>query len=402
MKNKKQKQNKNKIKENLKQNLKQNNVHKYITYFVLTVLILGIVLVVNNISSETFTDKEGFNTVKAEVVDMLFDNSDEKAEVEGANYYRYQEFRIKIKGGSHKGEKYVMRNTIETIDVYNIIVSKGDTIFVSTSEDDNGKIINLHIYDIAREKYIYIFVILFLILLLIIGGHKGAKSIITLLFTGFMIIKVLLPLILSGYSPILVTVFVCAIIVTVTLLIISGLNKKTLTSILGTIGGVLAAGVLALWIGNAARITGLANENAQMLAYLPKGMNMDFKGILFAGIIIGALGAVMDVSISIASAMYEIEEVKPDISKKDLLKSGMNIGRDIMGSMSNTLILAYTGGALELMLLFMAAGTKFREIINLDMVAAEIIRAIAGSIGLACTIPLTAIIAVSLRAKSKN
>jgi uncharacterized membrane protein len=377
----------------------KRNFEKYIIYAVLSVMLIGIAFSVNKSTNKNFSDEEGFNTVKAQVIEMLFDNTDEKPEVEGANFCRYQEFRIKIKEGLHKEEIYTMRNTVETMEVYNIIVSKGDEIFVSISEEENGKITNLHIYDIARENYLYIFIGLFLILLLLIGGYKGAKSIITLLFTGFMVIKVLLPLILRGYNPILVSVFVCAVIIAVTIVIISGLNKKTVTAILGTLGGVVAAGVLALIIGNAASISGLANENSQSLAYYLKIPDFDFRGILFAGIIIGALGAVMDVSMSIASAMYEIEEVKPDISKRELLKSGMNIGRDIMGSMSNTLILAYTGGAIELMLLFMATGTKFREIINLDMVAAEVIRAVAGSIGLACTIPLTAIIAVSFKRK---
>lgn len=368
-----------------------------LVYSILAIMLISIFISINKGIKNGFTDKEGFNTVKAKIIEMLYDNTNKKPERKDANYCRYQEFKIRIEDGKHKNEVYTMRNTVETMDVYNIIVSKGDEIFVCVSENNDGKIVNLHIFDISREKYIYIFIGLFFILLLVIGGYKGAKSIITLILTAFMVVKVLLPLILKGYNPITVTIFVCIIIVSSTLLIISGINRKTLTAILGTLGGVFTAGVMSLIVGYAAKISGLANEDVQMLAYLPNRMNMDFKGILFAGIIIGALGAVMDVSMSIASAMHEIEEVKPDISNKALIKSGMNIGKDIMGSMSNTLILAYTGSALELMLLFMASSTTFREIINLDMVSAEIIRAIAGSIGLALTIPLTVIIAANIR-----
>jgi uncharacterized membrane protein len=248
-----------------------------------------------------------------------------------------------------------------------------------------------------RENHLYLIIGIFFAIILIIGGYQGAKSIVTLVFTGIMIVGVLLPLILKGYNPVLVAVFVSTVVVCVTLIIIGGFSKKTVAAILGTLGGVLIAGIIALAIGYSSQITGLANENTQSLVYLLKYPDMDFRGILFAGIIIGALGAVMDVSMSISSAMHEMMDIKPDITRKQLTKSGMNVGKDIMGSMSNTLILAYTGGAIELMLLFMASKMTWREIINLDMVAAEIIRAVSGSIGLACTIPLTALICAAMK-----
>jgi len=156
---------------------------------------------------------------------------------------------------------------------------------------------------------------------------------------------------------------------------------------------VLVAGGIAFFVGSLASLTGLGDEEAQMLMYIPQQVNFDFKGILFAGIIIGALGAVMDVGMSIASSMREVEAAKPEITTKDLIRSGMNVGRDIMGTMSNTLILAYTGGSLQLMLLFMAHDFSLTEVINWDMIASEVVRALAGSIGLIFTIPLTAMVA---------
>ncbi|MCT4507704.1 MAG: YibE/F family protein [Tepidibacter sp.] len=374
----------------------KKNIYKYLIY---TILIVFLVMMARGILQEqdTSSSDEGMNAVRAQVLEITFDNTDKKPDKEGVNEYRYQEFRVRIKEGKHKGEIYWMRNTIETADVYNIHLDEGERILVSVSEDESGKISNLHIYDKQRENHLYLIIGIFFAIILIIGGYQGAKSIVTLVFTGIMIVGVLLPLILKGYNPVLVAVFVSTVVVCVTLIIIGGFSKKTVAAILGTLGGVLIAGIIALAIGYSSQITGLANENTQSLVYLLKYPDMDFRGILFAGIIIGALGAVMDVSMSISSAMHEMMDIKPDITRKQLTKSGMNVGKDIMGSMSNTLILAYTGGAIELMLLFMASKMTWREIINLDMVAAEIIRAVSGSIGLACTIPLTALICAAMK-----
>ncbi len=345
-------------------------------------------------------ERPDYTTVKAKVIEIPYDDTDvDKPDVEPLLDVRYQHLEIKIITGPHKGEVYVIRNTIEMITPYKLIVKKGDTVLLNLTEDEEGKVVNLRLYEISRENTLLVIIFLFILLIIIIGGVKGVKSVITLGFTAIMIIFVFLPLVLKGWNPIVLSIFICGIIVTVTLLMISGRNKKTLTAILGTIGGVTIAGIVALIAGQTSRLTGLGNEEAQMLAYIPQHMQLNFKGLLFAGIIIGALGAVMDVTMSVASAMGEIEEVQPKISTKELIRSGMNIGKDIMGSMSNTLILAYAGGAIHLMLLFLAFKMTPREIVNLDLMASEIIRAMAGSIGLVCAIPLTAFIGGTLRKK---
>lgn len=329
--------------------------------------------------------------IYAVVKEISFDNT--KGDFDrNKNEYKYQEFKILIKEGKYKGKSYWMRNTIETADVYNIILKENDKILVTITEDKNNNINNIHIYDRKRDYNIYLMLALFVFIIILIGKLQGFKSILSLVITGSLIIKVLLPMILSGYSPILITILLSIFIVSFTLILISGLNKKSIASILGTLSGVFISGIISLIVGYSSKITGLANEDTQQLVYLLNYPDINFKGILFAGIIIGSLGAVMDVSISISSSLYELKRIKPKIKRTELIKSGINIGKDIMGSMSNTLILAYTGGALELMLLFMASNMTFKEIINLDVVCVEIIRGLAGSIGLATTIPLTTII----------
>lgn len=224
--------------------------------------------------------------------------------------------------------------------------------------------------------------------LIIIGGYQGLKTIFTLVLTILGVVKFLLPMILKGYDPILISIFTCAVVIVITLLIISGINKKTLAAIIGTSGGVIIAGFSALFVGSMANLTGLGNEESIHLILYSR--NIDFQGLLFAGIIIGALGAVMDVGMSISSAMHEIELANPEITIGDLISAGMNVGRDIMGTMSNTLILAYVGSSLNLMLLLSTYDIPLGQIIAKESIASEIVRSLAGSIGLIFTIPLTA------------
>jgi uncharacterized membrane protein len=310
---------------------------------------------------------------------------------------KYQNINVKILTGEHKGEILSAQNSIDESMAYNIYVDEGDTIFLFLEKDEMDEITNAYVSGIVREKYLLWLLIAFCLSLLIVGGLRGIKAIITLTITALAVVKILLPLLLEGYDPILVSVLTCAAVIIITLLILCGFKRKTYSAIIGTLGGVVIAGIIALIIGYLAKLTGLGNEEARMLMFIPQEIPFNFKGLLFAGIIIGSLGAVMDVSMSIASAMHEIEVNNPQIETKNLIKSGINVGRDIMGTMSNTLILAYAGGSLHLMLLFIAYNYTFTEIINLDMIATEIIRALAGSIGLILTIPLTALVSGTFR-----
>lgn len=344
-------------------------------------------------ASEYYDDEinnRDYTVVKAKVVSISKDDTGEvRPDVPIQADRRYQHLYLELLTGKHKGEAYTVRNTVEMVNPYRLIFKPGEKLYVYVFENDDGKVGNIHIYERVKDTALIWLVIAFLGLLVLIGRMKGFKAMITLCVTVALIGFVMLPLILQGFNPVLVAVVIVALTTTFSLVVISGWNKKTRTAILGTVGGVLVAALIAAIVGKIAVLTGLGDEQATMLAYIPKNRHLDFKGILLAGIIIGALGAVMDVALSIASAMWEIEENSPKITTKQLIASGMNIGKDIMGSMSNTLILAYVGGSLHLLLLFTAYNITFIEIFNMDMIASEIVRAVAGSIGLIATIPLT-------------
>ena len=186
----------------------------------------------------------------------------------------------------------------------------------------------------------------------------------------------------------------CAFITLSTIILVYGCSKKTIATSFGCIGGVLVAGILTLIMNSVLNLTGFVDENAIYLEQLNSAI--DLKAIIFAGILIGALGAIMDVSIDIASSLNEVSSNAEKLEFKDIMKSGLNIGKDIMGTMTNTLILAYIGSSLSTVLLLTASSHSISYLFNLEMIAVEILQAIVGSIGILTTIPLTSLIAASL------
>ena len=307
-----------------------------------------------------------------------------------------QEAEVLLTSGPYSGETVNIQSTYIEDDIYlNIYLEEGmDIILVTEESDDLGEV---YLHDIARERGLYYLLAIFVFLLLIIGKMQGVKTLLTLIFTGLVIVRVILPLLLQGYEPIALATISASGIIVFTLLVIGGINAKSLSAIIGTVSGVLVAGTLALWVGEISYLTGFSTQEAQMLFFMEQPI--DIRGLLFAGIIIGSLGAVTDVGMSVASAAAEIKEAHRKISRFELTKGALNVGRDIMGTMSNTLLLAYAGGATPLLLLMMGYEMEWVEIINMDLIATEFVRGMAGSIGLVTSIPITAAVAGILMGK---
>jgi len=311
-----------------------------------------------------------------------------------------QQAEVEITSGPYSGERVSIDSTYIEDDFYlNIYLEEGMRIILAVNEAE-GAIQEAYLHDVARERGLYFLLVVFLLLLLLVGRLQGVKTIITLGFTGLVIIKVILPLLLRGYEPIpLVTLSAIGIII-FTLVVIGGVNAKSFAAIVGTVCGVTLAGILALWVGEISHLTGFSTEEAQMIYFMEQEINI--RGLLFAGIIVGSLGAVTDVGMSVASAAAEVREANPRISTMELTRSALNVGRDIMGTMSNTLVLAYVGGAIPLLLLLTGYEMDWLEIINMDLIATEFVRGIAGSIGLIVSIPVTAIVAGLLMGKGAD
>lgn len=302
-----------------------------------------------------------------------------------------QQVVVRLTSGPFSGKEIVIYNTYFAGDpVYDFMLEAGQEVIVVTLGVE-GSFEQAYVQDLARDRGVYYLVTVFILALLVVGRMKGLKTIITLVVTIALIFGVLLPLLLAGYSPIWLAIGVASIAITFTLLVIGGLNKKSLVAILGTVFGVVVAGLMAFWAGSLAKLTGFGSHEAQMLYFMDH--TIDFRGLLFAGIIIGSLGAITDIGMSVASAASEIKQACPDINFKELTSGAFNVGRDVMGTMANTLILAYVGAAIPMLLLVMGYDIDWLKVINMDIIATEFVRGIAGSIGLIAAVPVTAILA---------
>jgi len=303
--------------------------------------------------------------------------------------------KVRITKGIYKGREIDTVHYEEDNPAYSFMVYPGNEVVLSLDVEDYV-LKNAYISGLARDRYLFYLFAVFVVSILLIGARQGVKTVLSLFLTGWAVIKILLPAILTGKNPISVTIIVSAGITVVTLMLVSGFTRKSLSAISGTIIGISLAGIIANYFIEITKISGLASEESRLFFFSYAEGRIDITGLLFAGIVIGALGAVMDVAMSIASSVCEIHGTNPDLSLSRLVKSGLNIGRDIIGTMANTLILAYTGGALPLMLLIMANDIPYVKYINLDMIASEIVRALAGSIGLFLAVPFTAFISAVL------
>jgi len=332
---------------------------------------------------------------KGRVVEIVSDK-EASTEISGAVYgERIQVAKVELLNKGRKGEIIEITSFIDEIMAYSIEINVGDNVYIFFEKDDEGNEIAGHIYGFRRDKDILYLIVLFTVLMVILGGFQGIKSLVTLGLTILGVYCMLIGIV-AGYNPIFLSIGIAFIITIMTMFIVAGFNLKAISAIAGTFGGVIIAGVLALIVSKSSNLTGLGDVEAQMLLYSGYSSAFNIYSILFASILLGTLGAVMDVCMSIASAIKEVIVANPILSKMALFKSGMNIGRDIMGTMVNTLILAYVGTSVFLVLIFMVNDVSITSIINMDLVATEIVRALTGTIGLICAIPITAIVSAIL------
>lgn len=311
-----------------------------------------------------------------------------------------QEVTIEILEGEYETKEYTT-DYVLSYDIDGKILAyelnEGDKVIAQIAKSDDGEI-TVTVQDVQRNNYITIMFILFLASVIGVGGKQGIKAVIGLLITILAVWFILVKGIFAGWNPIWTSIGTSAVIIVLTFLVIGGISRKIVTAAIGTLGGVVMAGVMAAIFSHLAKLSG-ACEDAIQLSINMTTITFNFRDLIFAGIVVSALGACMDVGMSIASSLDEIKNKTKDITWQELFKSGMSIGRDVIGTMTNTLILAYVGGALKLILLFLACEIPFLEIINKETIAEEIISAIAGSMGVVYTVPITAFVYAFLNRK---
>ncbi|MGB9911294.1 MAG: YibE/F family protein [Microgenomates group bacterium] len=305
----------------------------------------------------------------------------------------YQKLKILITKGSLKGKE------IE-IEVGNLpLISQqkykvDDEVLLSYSKNPTGEDI-FFITDYIRRKPLIWLGIIFLILVIVVGYWRGLSSLLGLGVSFLVIFKYILPQISLGKDPVLIAIIGSLLIIPFTFYLSHGVNRKTTVAILGTFMALLITGYLAKIFVDIAKLTGYASEEAGFLQ-VAKGGTINIKGLLLAGIIIGALGVLDDITVSQSAVVEQLKKINPKISKKEIFWRSMSVGRDHIASMVNTLILVYTGAALPLLLLFLNNPLPYYQVINYEIIAEEVVRTLVGSIGLISAVPITTFLAVNI------
>ena len=333
----------------------------------------------------------------AVITDILSDNT-EQDPVSDNGYRGEQLLLAEIRTGQYKGETMQVSNYVGPL--YGQALKEGQraVVLISTYSDGNH---TATVYEYDRAVGLAVIVGLFLLATVAVGGKVGAKSLVALAITMVCLFFIMIPLLMKG-APTLLTVFlVCAYITVVTMVILGGVTSKTICAALGTIAGTALALLFGLLAQGLLHVDGL-RLGEPLLQLRQTGTPLGLRGLLVAGVVISALGAVMDVAMSISSALTEVHTVAPDRSGKELFRSGMNIGRDMVGTMTNTLILAFLGSGLVFIIYLCSLGLDPRQLISSPYMATEVISGIASSIGVILAVPLTALITSLLLGSKKT
>ncbi|QQX79381.1 YibE/F family protein [Shewanella sp. KX20019] len=322
--------------------------------------------------------------VEARVVSVISNNLAPDARVPSI-LTGLQVITAEILEGDESGKVVEVQNPLSR--QHNVLVGEGDIFIMMIRDTPNGTV--YWAYNHKRSTAIYWMCFAFLLLLLSFGKREGLNSVVSLYFTAALIIGVLIPAIFAGWSPVLVTIILMGLKIVVNFILVSGYNRKSFCAMGGTLLGVIAAGIMAQVFGEFANLSGIYLDKGEDVIYLAT-QPIQIRWLMFVAIMISALGAVMDVAISIASAYNELKITDPKLSPTQLMKASMNIGRDIMGTMTNTLILAFAGSSLTTIMMVWGLDMPLTQFINTPIIALSIIHALAGSVGIVLTIPLTA------------
>ncbi len=376
--------------------MKKELIIKIISAVGFVAVSLGVIIYANtDRPTYTITGSSGVEFETARVLSVIEDNTTADEEIENVKKGS-AELEVELLTGRYKGDVCHVTNYYSAL--YNVDVAKGDKVSVRVDTTDVGRY-SVSIYNYNRIPLALGIVIVFFAILVIIGGKQGLKAFLGLVYTVVVIVFVLLPLILKGASPVPLTIGIIFVTSAVCFLLIGGIQKKTVAAALGSLAGVLIAALLGEIAARLGGVTTFQMDEAEALLLVKSTNPIQLRGLFISGILIAAMGAVMDIAMSIASAISEVHEANTKLGFKELFGAGMNIGRDAMGTMSNTLVLAYVGGSLNMMVLIYSYGVSFTQLVNTDFVAIELIRAIAGSIGIIGTVPCVSAVAGYLYSK---
>lgn len=367
--------------------LSRKKVVRYLIYLLFVCVFAVFVFKLNQVEKTELVVRTGQTFEKGKVTEILQDNLDANGTRVGE-----QKVRVKMLTGARKGDELDITSSSGYL--FGAACKVGMKVIVMQSVAGETTIASVYTQD--REWVIYIFALLYLLALCIIGGRQGIKGCLGLVFTFFCVIFVYLPLVYLRVSPFWAAVFICFLTTLVTMYLIGGPTKKTCSATLGTLAGVVLAGLSAWCFSKASGISGYNVSDIETLMTLWNTNRIQVGGLLFSGLLISCLGATMDVAMSISSAIDEIYKQNSSLSRKELFKAGMRVGRDMMGTDSNTLILAFAGSSVSTLLLDYAYDLPYQQIINSNNIGIAIMQGLAGSFGIVLSVPLTVLICTVL------
>jgi len=335
-----------------------------------------------------FQENTHSNSMRA-VVRVLEVNNDNLLKTPSFVFEGEQVCKVEILDGPFKGQETFAHNRFMGRMEMDKSFTPGDKALVVVDYTDKD-IRNVTMIDHYRINLESILMGIFALFLILFARWTGAKALLSFLMTVLMIWKLLLPLLLKGWNPIIISLYFVVTATTIIIFLVGGLNRQSIAAVLGSLSGTLLTTILAIIFGHSFNIHGAVLPYSESLLYAGYA-HLDLTQILIAVVFIASAGAVMDVAMDIAAAVYEVVDNKPDITTAEAIVSGLNVGRKVVGTMTTTLLFAYTGGYISLLMYFMAQGTPVVDILNLKYVSMEIMHTIVGSFGLVAVAPFTAL-----------
>lgn len=382
----------------------RNEKEKNILSNVLLLLAIGIVIFItwiwNNehpISYEIY-NSETISYDKGYVIEII----DEQLERESEQSNRFlgtQNVRIEMKSGTLKGQEIEVVNTLST--THNIPLKAGESVIIKVDAPEGVEPF-YSVYNYDRAGGMALITVIFLLFLVLIGKGKGIRSALGIFFTIFFLVAGMLPMLYHGYSPvlccflaILVTAFVC-------LSLLTGISKKTLVNLVSVLLGTALVSLFYTLFTSILKLSGYNFDEAEELLLISQNTGMNISDLLFVGVMISSLGAVMDMVMSISSPLFEMKQMKPEVSFKELVDSGFSMGKDMSGTMSQTLILAFVGSALTEMLVLMSYGVSIDQFLSSNYMSIEFLHGIIGGMTVIVSIPITVLISSWFLTRMKN
>ena len=311
-----------------------------------------------------------------------------------------QVLQVRMLNGEEEGNTLEVTNYLTQ--THNVYAEEGTRLIINADRPEGDVEPYYTVYNYDRTVPMISCFIVLATAVICIGGGKGVKSIAGLAYSLFLIVYMVLPAVFSGYSPILMSI-ICGVLSTaVTLLLLNGNSEKTWAAILSTVIGVICSLLFFLIMSLLVHIDGFSSSEAEGLVLISQETDLQIKDVLFAGVLISSLGAIMDTGMSIVSALYEVYTHNQGLTAKELFRSGIEMGKDMIGTMTNTLILAFTGSAFITLLVFLSYQVQPAQLFNSNYLTIEIAQGICGTFGIVLTVPAASAIAAVLLAKKKS